>query len=76
MIPNRRNLLKLALSGSGLGAAASATLVFRDQPSYRRAGVAFDTGVALTVVGLTSATPIWRWTLALRRFVGLSRLPA
>lgn len=52
MKPNRRNLLKLALSGSGLGAAASATLLYRDQPSYRRAGVAFDTGVALTVVGL------------------------
>ena len=52
MKPNRRNLLKLALSGSGLGAAGSATLLYRDQPSYRRAGVAFDTGVALTIVGL------------------------
>jgi FAD:protein FMN transferase len=52
MKPNRRNLLKLALSGSGLGAAASAAALYRDQPSYRRAGVAFDTGVALTIVGL------------------------
>jgi FAD:protein FMN transferase len=52
MKPNRRNLLQLALVGSGLGAAASATLLSRDQASTRRAGVAFDTGVALTVVGL------------------------
>jgi thiamine biosynthesis lipoprotein len=50
--PNRRNLLKLALSASGLGAAASTAVLSRDQPAYRRAGVAFDTGVALTVVSL------------------------
>ena len=52
MKPNRRNLLQLALSGSGLGFAASAAAISRAQPPHRRAGVAFDTSVALTVAGL------------------------
>ncbi len=52
MKPNRRNLLQLALSGVGLGAAASVASRSRAESSFRRAGVAFDTTVALTVVGL------------------------
>jgi thiamine biosynthesis lipoprotein len=52
MKPNRRNVLRLALTGSGLGVAASAAFISRQKSSYRRAGVAFDTGVTLTVAGL------------------------
>jgi thiamine biosynthesis lipoprotein len=48
--PNRRQMLQLALAGAGVGALGAKT--FSDAPSFRRAGVAFDTGVGLTVVGL------------------------
>ncbi|MCI4677589.1 FAD:protein FMN transferase [Rhodoblastus acidophilus] len=53
MSKNRRQMLQLALMGASLSAsgvwAASAS---RDEPVFRRIGVAFDTGVGLTVVGL------------------------
>jgi thiamine biosynthesis lipoprotein len=54
MKTNRRQMLQLALAGAGLGAAGvwAATREGREALSFRRAGVAFDTGVALTVVGL------------------------
>ena len=48
MRTNRRQMLQLAL----LGAAAAPTLALADTPLVRRAGLAFDTGVALTVAGL------------------------
>ena len=51
MKPSRRNLLQLAFSGVGLGAVSAASRS-RGENSFRRAGVAFDTAVALTVVGL------------------------
>jgi FAD:protein FMN transferase len=53
MKTNRRQMLQLALMGAGIGAigvwAASGTSA---APVFRRAGVAFDTGVALTIAGL------------------------
>jgi thiamine biosynthesis lipoprotein len=53
MKTNRRQMLQLALAGAGLGAAGVwAAGESREAPVFRRAGVAFDTGVALTVVGL------------------------
>jgi thiamine biosynthesis lipoprotein len=52
MKANRRQMLQLALMGSGLCAAGAFAAGARETPSFRRAGVAFDTGVALTVVGL------------------------
>ncbi|WP_374547722.1 FAD:protein FMN transferase [Rhodoblastus sp.] len=53
MTTNRRQMLQLALMGSGLCAAgAFAASGARGTPVFRRAGVAFDTGVALTIVGL------------------------
>lgn len=48
--PDRRQMLQLALVGAGIGALGAKT--FSDAPSFRRAGVAFDTAVGLTVVGL------------------------
>ncbi len=48
--PDRRQLLQLALVGAGIGALG--VEAFADAPVFRRAGVAFDTGVGLTVVGL------------------------
>ena len=50
MKPNRRQMLQLALVGGGIGVAGVRALA--DAPSFRRAGVAFDTGVGLTIVGL------------------------
>ncbi len=53
MNQSRRNLLQLVLAGTGLGAAAASALaVNHNQRTVRRAGVAFDTSVALTIVGL------------------------
>ncbi|WP_296715440.1 FAD:protein FMN transferase [Rhodoblastus sp.] len=54
MKTDRRQMLQLALAGAGLGAAGvwAASREGRAALSFRRAGVAFDTGVALTVVGL------------------------
>jgi thiamine biosynthesis lipoprotein len=52
MSANRRQMLQLALMGSGLCAAGALAAGAREERSYRRSGVAFDTGVALTVVGL------------------------
>ena len=49
---SRRNL-QLFLAGTGLGAAgASAWAINQNQRTVRRAGLAFDTTVALTVIGL------------------------
>ena len=48
--PDRRQMLQLALVGAGIGVAGVRALA--DAPTFRRAGVAFDTGVGLTVVGL------------------------
>jgi thiamine biosynthesis lipoprotein len=48
--PDRRQMLQLALVGAGMGALG--VEAFADTPSFRRAGVAFDTSVGLTVVGL------------------------
>ena len=52
MRKDRRQMLQLALIGAGLGAtgvwAASGS---REAQVFRRSGVAFDTGVALTIVG-------------------------
>ena len=50
MKPNRRQMLQLALVGGGIGVAGVRALA--DAPTFRRAGVAFDTSVGLTVVGL------------------------
>jgi thiamine biosynthesis lipoprotein len=50
MTTNRRQMLQLALAGAGLGVFGGEALA--DAPSFRRAGVAFDTTVGLTVVGL------------------------
>ena len=50
MKPNRRQMLQLALVGGGIGVAGVPALA--DAPTFRRAGVAFDTSVGLTVVGL------------------------
>jgi thiamine biosynthesis lipoprotein len=47
---NRRQMLQLALAGAGLGVFGAEALA--DAPSFRRSGVAFDTQVGLTVVGL------------------------
>jgi thiamine biosynthesis lipoprotein len=43
-------MLQLALVGGGIGVAGMRALA--DAPTFRRAGVAFDTGVGLTIVGL------------------------
>ena len=49
---NRRQMLQLALGGAGLaGAGALAAGAWADARVFRRIGVAFDTGVALTIVG-------------------------
>ncbi len=48
--PDRRQLLQLALVGAGIGALG--VEAFSDALVFRRAGVAFDTAVGLTVVGL------------------------
>ncbi len=48
--PDRRQLLQLALVGAGIGALG--VEAFADASVFRRAGVAFDTSVGLTVVGL------------------------
>ncbi|WP_294538514.1 FAD:protein FMN transferase [uncultured Rhodoblastus sp.] len=48
--PDRRQMLQLALVGAGLGALG--VEAFSDAPTHRRVGVAFDTAVGLTVVGL------------------------
>ena len=47
---NRRQMLQLALAGAGLGVFGAEAL--SEAASFRRAGVAFDTTVGLTVVGL------------------------
>ena len=63
MKTNRRQMLQLALTGAGLGAAglgaagaglglAEGWAAQREAPVFRRAGLAFDTGVALTIVGM------------------------
>ncbi|WP_374544423.1 FAD:protein FMN transferase [Rhodoblastus sp.] len=53
MKPDRRQILQFALVSAGLGATAYAgSKAFADAPTFRRAGVAFDTSVALTIVGL------------------------
>jgi FAD:protein FMN transferase len=52
MTTNRRQILQLALMGAGVGATAVWAGESREEQTFRRAGVAFDTGVALTVVGL------------------------
>jgi thiamine biosynthesis lipoprotein len=48
--PDRRQMLQLALVGAGIGALGVEALT--EAPSFRRAGIAFDTSVGLTVVGL------------------------
>ena len=50
--PDRRQMLQLALAGVGLGATGVLAHALADAPSFRRLGVAFDTTVGLTVVGL------------------------
>jgi thiamine biosynthesis lipoprotein len=45
-------MLQLALAGAGLGATGLFARAIADAPSFRRLGVAFDTTVGLTVVGL------------------------
>jgi thiamine biosynthesis lipoprotein len=53
MTTNRRQLLQLALVSAGVGAAGFlGAKELADAPVFRRAGVAFDTSVGLTVVGL------------------------
>ncbi len=51
--PNRRQMLQLALVSAGVGAAGFvAAKELADAPVFRRPGIAFDTSVGLTVVGL------------------------
>jgi thiamine biosynthesis lipoprotein len=53
MRTDRRQTLQLALIGAGIGGAGLwAARETEATPLFRRAGVAFDTGVALTIVGL------------------------
>ncbi len=53
MTSNRRQMLRLALVGAGLGASGVwAASQRRGEKLFRRPGLAFDTGVALTVAGL------------------------
>ncbi len=52
MRKDRRQMLQLALIGAGLGATGVwAAIGSREAQVFRRSGVAFDTGVALTIVG-------------------------
>ena len=55
MQSTRRNFLRFALGSTGLGAAAVAAHPRHEPLSFRRAGVAFDTGVALTIAGVGEA---------------------
>ncbi len=51
--PDRRQMLQLALVSAGVGAAGFfGAKELADAPVFRRPGVAFDTSVGLTVVGL------------------------
>ncbi len=51
--PDRRQMLQFALVSAGVGAAGFfGAKELADAPVYRRAGVAFDTSVGLTIVGL------------------------
>ncbi len=49
---NRRQMLQLALFGAGMSAAGAFAAEHSDEPVFRRDGIAFDTGVGLTIVGL------------------------
>ena len=49
---DRRQILQLALVGAGIGAGALGIESLSDAPVFRRAGIAFDTGVGLTIAGL------------------------
>jgi len=51
--PDRRQMLQLALGSVGVGGAGFLGVKdYSDAPMFRRAGVAFDTSVGLTIVGL------------------------
>jgi thiamine biosynthesis lipoprotein len=52
MKPDRRQMLQMALFGAGTGVAYAGE---PDASSFRRAGLAFDTRVTLTVAGLEKA---------------------
>ncbi|HUO53177.1 MAG TPA: FAD:protein FMN transferase, partial [Rhodoblastus sp.] len=53
MKTDRRQVLQLALIGAGIGGAGVwAAGETAAAPVFRRAGVAFDTGVALTIAGM------------------------
>jgi thiamine biosynthesis lipoprotein len=53
MTSNRRQMLQFALVSAGVGAAGFlGAKELADAPVFRRAGVAFDTSVGLTIVGL------------------------